>query len=310
VWHSWRIENKIVEKFSAALGFLSLPTPPRDPSVDFRAFSLNMVKMDLTLSWMGVLEEPPLVWLGIAVEICWIYVSNILLKLRWFCIATVKFSILALMFSRSFSMSWIFLPSSSFILTWSLMMSLRESSFLLKFYPLPPCWQVVKCETRLHPPSIEALIRTKTNVRITNEVDILGGCQIVDAHVACFSALFTRYSGVNHFEMIEARVLKLLHKINLGGEHVHLFKLVNLAGVGLSVLLILALIRGHLLNQFTSFLSSESKERTSRSSIYMLSGWANQLMIDALNDEPLLHAMMGACSDIILQACNTHFLQE
>jgi hypothetical protein len=30
--------------------------------------------------------------------------------------------------------------------------------------------------------------------------------------------------------MIEARVLELLHeKINLGGEHVHLFKLVNLA---------------------------------------------------------------------------------
>jgi hypothetical protein len=49
--------------------------------------------------------------------------------------------------------------------------------------------------------------------------------------------------------MIAACVLKLLHKkINLGGKYVHLFKLVNLAGVGLSVLLILALVRGHLLN--------------------------------------------------------------
>jgi hypothetical protein len=38
------------EKFSAALGFLSLLTPPRDPSVGFGAFSLNTVKMDLTLS--------------------------------------------------------------------------------------------------------------------------------------------------------------------------------------------------------------------------------------------------------------------
>jgi hypothetical protein len=46
--------------------------------------------------------------------------------------------------------------------------------------------------------------------------------------------------------MIEARVLKLLHKkINLGSEHVHLFKLVNLAGAGLSALLIPALVRGH-----------------------------------------------------------------
>jgi hypothetical protein len=38
------------EKFSAALGFLSLSAPPRDPSVGFGAFSLNTVKMDLTLS--------------------------------------------------------------------------------------------------------------------------------------------------------------------------------------------------------------------------------------------------------------------
>jgi hypothetical protein len=133
---------------------------------------------------------------------------------------------------------------------------------------------VVKWETGFVPPNIEALIRTKTIVGITNEVGILGGHRAVDAHVACFSAVFTRYSGIDQFEMIEARVLKLLHqKINLGGEHVHLFKLVNLVGVGLSVLLILALVRGHLLNQFMSFLNTETKERTSSSSsIYMLPG--------------------------------------
>jgi hypothetical protein len=108
---------------------------------------------------------------------------------------------------------------------------------------------IVKQETGFVPPSIEALIRMKTIVGITNEVDILGDRRAIDAHVARFSALFTRYSGIDHFEMIEAWVLKLLHKkINLGGEHVHLFKLVNLAGVGLSALLILALVRGHLFN--------------------------------------------------------------
>jgi hypothetical protein len=115
--------------------------------------------------------------------------------------------------------------------------------------PITTLLAVVERETGFVPPSIEALIRTKTIVGITNEVDVLGDHQAVEAHVACFSALYTRYSGIDHFEMIEARVLKLLHKkINLGGEHVHLFKMVNLAGAGLSALLIPALVRGHLLN--------------------------------------------------------------
>jgi hypothetical protein len=108
---------------------------------------------------------------------------------------------------------------------------------------------VVERETGFVPPSIEALIRTKTIVGITNEVHILGDRRVVDAQVAYFSALFTCYSGIDHFELIEARVLKLLHKkINLGGEHLYLFKLVNLAGVGLSALLIPALVKGHHLN--------------------------------------------------------------
>jgi hypothetical protein len=107
---------------------------------------------------------------------------------------------------------------------------------------------VVEWETGLVPPSIEVLIRMKTIVGVTNKVDILGDHRAVDAHVAYFSALFTCYSVVDHFEMIETRVLKLLHKkTNLSGEHVHLFKLVNLAGVGLSALLILALVIGYLL---------------------------------------------------------------
>jgi hypothetical protein len=139
--------------------------------------------------------------------------------------------------------------------------------------PITTLLAVVKWETGFVPPSIEALIRMKTIVGITNKVDLLRDHWVMDAHVAYFSTLFTRYSGIDHFETIKARVLKLLYKkINLGGEHVHLFKLVNLAGVGLSALLIPALVRGHLLNQFMSFLNTESQERTSSSSIYMLQG--------------------------------------
>jgi hypothetical protein len=115
----------------------------------------------------------------------------------------------------------------------------ERGSFLLNL-PITTLLAVVKWETRLVPPSIVALIRTKTIVGITNEVDMLGDRPVVDAHVAYFSALFTRYSGIDHFEMIDAQVLKLLHKkIKHGSEHVHLFKLVNHAGA----LLILALVR-------------------------------------------------------------------
>jgi hypothetical protein len=143
----------------------------------------------------------------------------------------------------------------------------------VEILPITTLLAVVEWETGFVPPSTEALIRMKTIFGMTNEVDVLGDCRAVDVHIACFFALFTRYSGIDHFEMIEARVLKPLHKkINPGSEHVHLFKLVNLAGVGLSVLLILALVRGHLLNQFMSLLNTESEERTSSSSIYILLG--------------------------------------
>jgi hypothetical protein len=131
----------------------------------------------------------------------------------------------------------------------------------VEILPITTLLAVVKRETGFVPPSIEALIRMKTIVGITNEVDILGDRRTVDAHISCFSSHFTRYSGIDHFEMIEAQVLKLLHnKNNLGSEHVHLFMWVNLAGAGLSVLLIPALVRGHLLNQFMSFLKTKSEE--------------------------------------------------
>jgi hypothetical protein len=243
---------------------------------------------------MGVLEESSLLWLGIVVEICWICASNILLKLSWFYVATIKLSILALMFSMSLSVTWIFF-ANFIVYPYLVPNEISERGLIsVEILPITTLLAVVEWETGFVPPSIEALIRMKTIVAITNEVPILGDRWKVDAHVAYFSALFTCYSGINHFEMIEDWVLKLLHKkINLGSEHAHLFKLVNLAGAGLSALLIPASVRGHLLNQFMRFLNTESEERTSSSSIYMLPGWVNQPMIEDLDDEPLLHTVMG-----------------
>jgi hypothetical protein len=58
---------------------------------------------------------------------------------------------------------------------------------------------VVERETGFVSPSIQVLIRTKTIVGIINDVVISGDCQAVDAQVACFSALFTCYSAIDHF---------------------------------------------------------------------------------------------------------------
>jgi hypothetical protein len=124
----------------------------------------------------------------------------------------------------------------------------------VEILPITTLLVVVKRETGLVPPRVEALIRMKTIVRVTNKVSILTDHRAIDTYVACFSALFTGHSSIDHSEMIKAQVLKLLHKkINLGGEHVH-------AGAERSTLIIPAQIRGHLLNYFVSFLNTESKQ--------------------------------------------------
>jgi hypothetical protein len=81
----------------------------------------------------------------------------------------------------------------------------------VEILPITTLLVVVERKTGFVPPSIEPLIRMKTIVGITNEVDVLGYCREVDAHVAHLSTLFTCYSGIDHFEMLQARVLKLLH---------------------------------------------------------------------------------------------------
>jgi hypothetical protein len=101
----------------------------------------------------------------------------------------------------------------------------------------------------------------KTIIGVPNKVDVFMEHRAIDTHMAHFSALFTRHTSVDHFEVIEPRIFKFLHeKINLGGEHIHLFKLVNLAGAGLSALINTTLTRSHLFNQCPSFLDTESKE--------------------------------------------------
>jgi hypothetical protein len=120
---------------------------------------------------------------------------------------------------------------------------------------------VVEGEIGLIPSRIEALIQTKTIFGVPNKVDVLMDHQAIDAHMARFSALFTCNMSVDYFEVIKARIFNILHeKINLDGEHIHLFKQVNLKGAGLSVLINPALTRSHLFSQCMSFLDTESKE--------------------------------------------------
>jgi hypothetical protein len=162
---------------------------------------------------------------------------------------------------------------------------------------------VVEGEIGLISSWIEALIQTKTIVGVPNKAYILMDHRAIDTHMGHFSTIFTCHMSVDHFEVIEARIFKFFHeKINLGGEYIHLFKLVNLAGAGLSVLINPALTRSYLFNQCLSFLSTESKEWTSSSNINMFPRRMNQPMVEALDDKPLLHSVVWACSDIIQQS--------
>jgi hypothetical protein len=82
----------------------------------------------------------------------------------------------------------------------------------IEILPITTLLAVVKQETQLVPPRVEALIQTKTIFGVTNKVSILTVHWAIDTHVAYFSALFTGHSGIDHFEMIKAWVLKLLQK--------------------------------------------------------------------------------------------------
>jgi hypothetical protein len=69
----------------------------------------------------------------------------------------------------------------------------------VEILPITTLLTVVKWETGLVPPRVEALIQMKTIVRVTNKVSILTNRQAIDTHVACFSALFTSHLGIDHF---------------------------------------------------------------------------------------------------------------
>jgi hypothetical protein len=254
-------------KFSVALGFLSLPTLPRDPSVDFWSLFLEHSEDGPHTLLNGALR-----WILIALT--WKYCSDLLnlclqhlIKAQLILCSHYDVVHLGIDVLQELD-SGMNLLANFIIYHYLIPDDISERELIsVEILPITTLLAVVEWETGFVPPSIEALIRMKTIDAITNEVDILIDHQAIETHVACFSALFTCYSGIDHFVMIEAWVLKLLHKkINLGNEHVHLLKLVNLVVAGLNVL-IPALVRGHLLNQLMSFLNTESEERTSSNSI-------------------------------------------
>jgi hypothetical protein len=154
------------------------------------------------LYWMGVLEESLLLWLGIATEICWICLQHLIeaqLVLCSYCgaihlgIYVLQELVSGMNHFANFIVYPYLVPNDTF----------ERGLISVEILPMTTQLAVVEWETGFVPPSIEALIRTKTIVGITNEVDILGDHRAVDADVACFSGLFTHYSGIDHFEMIE-----------------------------------------------------------------------------------------------------------
>jgi hypothetical protein len=165
-------QENFIEQFSIALGFLSLLTPPNDPLVGFGVFSLNTVKMDLTLSWTTVLEESPLLWLGIAAEIWWIclqYLTEALLVLHTYCEAVhLGIDVLQELISG------MNLFANFIIYPYLIPHDISERGLIsVEIMPITTLLAVIEWETRFVLPSIEALIGMKTIVGITNKLDVL-----------------------------------------------------------------------------------------------------------------------------------------
>jgi hypothetical protein len=111
--------------------------------------------------------------------------------------------------------------------------------------PITTMLEVIERKVGFVPPWIEALIRMES-IEISNEIHVLTGSRVIDTHMAYLSAFLTRHAGIDQFEVIETWNFEfLLEKINLGSEHIHVFKLV---GAGLSVFIIPTLTRGYLFN--------------------------------------------------------------
>jgi hypothetical protein len=98
----------------------------------------------------------------------------------------------------------IFLPNSSFILK-LISDDIPELEHIsVEILPITTLLAVVEWEIRLAPPRVEALIRVITIFGVTNKVSVLIDHRAINTYVAYFSTLFTRHSGIDHFEMIEA----------------------------------------------------------------------------------------------------------
>jgi hypothetical protein len=140
------------------------------------------------------------------------------------------------MFSRSLLVAWILLPK--IFVDFHLMFdNISERGLIpIEILPITALLAVVDGEIGIIPSWSKALIRTKTIVGVPNKVDILMDRRPIDTHMARFFTFFTRHMSIDHFEVIEARIFKFLHeKINLGGEHIHLFKMVNHSSIPWSI---------------------------------------------------------------------------
>jgi hypothetical protein len=185
--------ENFVEKSSAALGFLSLPTPPRDPSVDFGAFSLHTVKMDLTLLNKGLRR--------ILITLTWECHRDLLnMRLQHLIEAQLVLCSYCEVVHLGIDVllelvSGMNLLANFIIYPYLISDDISERGLIsVEILPHTTLLAVVEWKTGFVPPSIEALIRTKTNVRITNEVDILRDYRAVDAHVSPHSSHVTRAS--------------------------------------------------------------------------------------------------------------------
>ena len=153
---------------------------------------------------------------------------------------------------------------------------------------------------------IPTLLRTEAGVVgvvRSNEVSFHPSDRARIARVSSFSTSFACHARIHNLVGLLVWRLQSLHeKVHLGSKHIDTVDMVDSLMGLLLPFTFPTLVGSNLLYQRFRCIDAERKEGTSWSCIDVVLGWCVQAIEETLNNQPFLHAVVGACCDVFLES--------